>query len=115
MAVNYSLTAKNTRMQAVINAIDAMPQGGELVVTSYASPYAVDLEIADSGSGLTEEVRRRAFEPFFTTKPGGTGLGLAIVYRIAEVHGGQVIAANCFEGGAAFTIRIPRLTPKVAA
>jgi len=102
-------------LNLVINAIDAMPRGGDLVITSYAGLSSIDLEIADSGDGLSEEVRRRAFEPFFTTKSGGTGLGLAIVYRIAEVHGGQVIAANCLEGGAAFTIRLPRLKPKVAA
>jgi signal transduction histidine kinase len=102
-------------LNLVINAIDAMPDGGDLVITSYSGPHSIDLEIADSGAGLSDEVRRRAFEPFFTTKSGGTGLGLAIVYRIAEVHGGQVIAANCFEGGAAFTIRLPRLKPKVAA
>ena len=102
-------------LNLVLNALDAMPQGGELVITSYCGEQAVDLEVADSGSGLSDEVRRRAFEPFFTTKSNGTGLGLAIVYRIAEVHGGQVIAANCFEGGAAFTIRIPHVTSKVAA
>lgn len=102
-------------LNLVINAIDAMPDGGDLVITSYAGPHAIDLEVADSGEGLSDEVRRRAFEPFFTTKSGGTGLGLAIVYRIAEVHGGQVIASNCVEGGAAFTIRLPRLKPKVAA
>jgi signal transduction histidine kinase len=58
---------------------------------------------------------RRAFEPFFTTKRGGTGLGLAIVYRVAEVHGGEVTATNCPEGGAAFTLRIPRPAMEVAA
>ena len=69
---------------------------------------AVELEIADTGPGLSDEVSRRAFEPFFTTKSTGTGLGLAIVDRVAEVHGGEVLATNCPEGGAAFTIRIPR-------
>jgi signal transduction histidine kinase len=55
------------------------------------------------------------FEPFFTTKSNGTGLGLAIVGRIAEMHGGEVRARNCPEGGAAFTIRIPRRALEAAA
>ena len=49
----------------------------------------MELKIADTGPGLSADVRHRVFEPFFTTKPGGTGLGLAIVYRIAEVHGNR--------------------------
>jgi signal transduction histidine kinase len=90
-----------------LNAIDAMPNGGELVITSYSGPHGFELEIADSGPGLSDQVRRRMFEPFFTTKQHGTGLGLAIVSRIAEVHGGDLTARNCPEGGAAFTLRIP--------
>jgi len=102
-------------MNLTLNALDAMPDGGELVVTSYSGRQGVELEIADSGPGLSEDVRCRAFEPFFTTKSGGTGLGLAIVYRIAEVHGGDVVAANCPEGGAAFTLRFPRRALEAAA
>ena len=52
----------------------------------------LELEFADTGEGLSEEVLARAFEPFYSTKQGGTGLGLAIVSRIAEVHGGEVLA-----------------------
>jgi signal transduction histidine kinase len=102
-------------LNLVLNALDAMPDGGELVITSVAGAHGFELEVADSGPGLSEEVRRRAFEPFFTTKNSGTGLGLAIVYRIAEVHGGDVIAANCPEGGAAFTLRIPQRTIQLRA
>jgi signal transduction histidine kinase len=90
-----------------LNALDAMPDGGRLFITTYSGPDGLELEIADTGPGLSEQAQRRAFEPFFTTKSNGTGLGLAIVDRIAEVHGGDVAAANCPEGGAAFTIRIP--------
>ena len=94
-------------LNLILNAVDAMPEGGDLVVTGCRARGVCELEVADSGSGLDESIRRRLFEPFFTTKSGGTGLGLAIVQRIIEAHGGSILAANCPEGGAAFTLRIP--------
>lgn len=99
---------KRAVLNLVLNSLDAMPLGGELEITAVESRDAVELEIADSGPGLSDEARRRAFEPFFTTKSSGIGLGLAIVYRLVESHGGSVIVCNCPEGGAAFTIRLPR-------
>jgi signal transduction histidine kinase len=94
-------------LNLALNALDAMPRGGTLAASSVCGPDEWELKIADSGPGLTEEVQGRVFEPFFTTKRGGTGLGLSIVYRTAEVHGGEVTAGNCPEGGAVFTLRIP--------
>jgi signal transduction histidine kinase len=94
-------------LNLVLNAVDAMPQGGELVVTSYHNGGRLELEIADSGPGLSQEQLDRVFEPFYTTKSTGTGLGLSIVQRIAEAHGGRVTALNCPQGGAAFTIELP--------
>jgi signal transduction histidine kinase len=94
-------------LNLVLNAVDAMPQGGELVVTSFQGRGGFELEIADSGPGLAAEQLERAFEPFYTTKSTGTGLGLSIVQRIAEAHGGRVTALNCPQGGAAFTIELP--------
>jgi len=94
-------------LNLLLNALDVMPDGGELVVAAHAVPTGISIEVADSGPGLSPEARQRAFEPFFTTKSNGTGLGLAIVERIAAVHGGDIVAANGPLGGAAFTIRIP--------
>jgi len=99
---------KRAVLNLVLNSLDAMPNGGELEVTAVEGRDALELEIADSGPGLSDEARRRAFEPFFTTKSSGIGLGLAIVYRLVESHGGSVAVCNCPEGGAAFTIRLPR-------
>jgi signal transduction histidine kinase len=95
-------------LNLVLNAVDAMPEGGELVVTSYFTRGGgFELEIADSGPGLSDDQIQKAFDPFYTTKSTGTGLGLSIVQRIAEAHGGRVTAINCPQGGAAFTIELP--------
>jgi len=102
-------------LNLALNALDAMPDGGELTITGVDGLYGCELEIADSGPGLSDEALRRACEPFFTTKNTGTGLGLAIVQRMAEMHGGQVSVCNCPEGGAAFTLRIPHRRMEAAA
>ncbi|MEM6330860.1 MAG: HAMP domain-containing sensor histidine kinase [Planctomycetota bacterium] len=102
-------------LNLVLNALDAMPGGGDLVVTSYDGAGGFELEVADSGPGLTDEQKKRLFEPFYTTKQQGTGLGLSVVYHVAEAHGGIVTAENCPEGGAALTIKIPRQSMEAAA
>jgi signal transduction histidine kinase len=102
-------------LNLVLNSLDAMQDGGQLVFTSFEGPFGFELEIADSGPGLNEEQILKVFDPFYTTKSDGTGLGLAIVHRIAEAHGGRVTARNCPEGGAAFTIEIPRRAMRMAA
>ncbi len=109
-------------MNLAINARDAMPGGGHLRLrTSLASradaatpapsspgPYA-ELEVSDTGAGMTNEVRQRIFEPFFTTKePGqGTGLGLALVYGIVQETGGQITVRSAPGQGTAFTVFFP--------
>lgn len=94
-------------LNLALNALDAMISGGELVITAFEGPQGFLLEVADSGKGINQVQLDKVFEPFFTTKSNGTGLGLAIVQRIAEAHGGRIRAANCPEGGAAFTIELP--------
>jgi len=99
----------------MLNAIDAMSAGGMLVATSAAGPCTVELEIADSGLALSDEERRQAFEPLATMRRGGSGWALAIVERIAKLHHGSVLVANCPDGGVAFTLRLPRSAALEAA
>ena len=102
------LMLQRALINLVLNAVDAMPAGGELVITAIGTDTGVEIEVADSGPGISDQLRDQVFEPFFTTKGIGMGLGLSIVDRIAELHGGVVTAQNCPEGGAAFTLSIPR-------
>ena len=92
-----------------------MPRRRGTALTACRGPEGTELEVADTGPGVDDSVRKRIFEPFFTTKCEGTGLGLAIVYRIAEAHHGDVRVVNCPEGGAAFIVRIPQRVMEVAA
>ncbi|HEY2893565.1 MAG TPA: ATP-binding protein [Pirellulales bacterium] len=99
----------------LLNALDAMPQGGRVVITACLGARGFELEVADSGPGLSDNVREHLFETCFTTKRGAAGMGLSIVRRIARAHGGEVTAVNCPEGGAAFTVRIPAQASAAAA
>lgn len=94
-------------LNLTLNALDVMPIGGELVITACRTRLGCEIEVADSGPGISATAFNRLFEPFYTTKSKGTGLGLAIVERLVEAHGGQILAANCPEGGAAFTLCLP--------
>ncbi len=98
---------KRAVQNLVRHALASMPDGGELVITSYDGSDAIELEIADSGPTLDSEVRRRIFEPFGASKDLESGLGLAVVRHIALDHGGSASAVTCPEGGTAFTLRFP--------
>ena len=95
-------------LNLMLNAVDAMPDGGQLLLAADREGDAVQIQVADSGAGLDETVLGRVFEPFVTTKESGTGLGLAIVDRIAGAHGGMVTAENRADGGASFRLRFPQ-------
>ena len=109
-------------MNLIVNARDAMPDGGEVTVrawgTSVNEIYARQLDIqpgkyvimtvGDTGHGLSEETMERIFEPYFTTKKTGTGLGLATVYAIIKNAGGSIVVKSNRGKGALFTIYIPQ-------
>jgi signal transduction histidine kinase len=96
----------------VQNAIEALPQGGQVRVSAAASAQGVTLHVEDSGPGLPPEVLHRLFEPLVTTKPTGVGLGLALVKRIAERHGGRVELSSGALGGVRFGVFFPNLIPR---
>jgi signal transduction histidine kinase len=92
----------------LLNALDATPGGGRVDVDLEPTPGGgLRLSVADTGSGIPEQVAQRLFTPFATTKPTGTGLGLSLSRRIAEEHGGTLTAANRPGGGAEFVLTIP--------
>ena len=92
------------------NALDAMPNGGELrISTSLAADDTIMIELRDTGAGLPPESTEAIFEPFFTTKEGGkgTGLGLAICRDIVESYHGRITAQNAPDGGSIFSVYVP--------
>ncbi len=94
----------------IVNAVDAMPQGGLLRLGTCRLPESsrVELTIADTGIGMTEETRAQIFDPFFTTKgPGGSGLGLSVSYGILKRHDGTITVKATPGAGTVFTVTLP--------
>ena len=104
-------------MNLLLNAVDAMPNGGTLTVQTSHEETSLFLRIAirDTGNGIDERVIDKIFRPFYTTKPKGTGLGLSITKRLVEQHGGTICVANHPSGGASFTIDLPIKAEEVAS
>jgi PAS domain S-box-containing protein len=95
-------------MNLIVNAADAMPDGGTIRVSSRLETDDVVFEVADTGTGMTEEVRQQCFEPFFTTKgEQASGLGLAIVHGTIRRHGGKIEVQSEVGRGTSFIIHLP--------
>jgi PAS domain S-box-containing protein len=108
---------KEALTNLLLNAIDAMPQGGVLSIATSAGPDGrAVVTVADTGVGMSEAVRRRIFDPFYTTKgEGGSGLGLAMVYSIVTRHGGDIRVESEPGRGTAFTLTFPPEQHRVPA
>jgi signal transduction histidine kinase len=97
-------------LNLIINAIEAMPDGGELTVSAQVIKDHIELSFADTGPGLSPDALDKVFEPFYTTKAEGIGLGLPISHSIIKCHGGAIVAGNTPDG-AVFTVELPVARP----
>jgi len=98
---------KQAVLNVVVNAIEAMPEGGELRIECSAAGDNVEIRIADTGPGIPPELREKIFRLYFTTKQGGSGIGLAMTFRIVQLHDGTIDFASEPGKGATFVIRLP--------
>ena len=98
---------KRALTNLINNAIQAMPDGGELTVTAYEKEKSVIITVGDTGVGIPENVKPLIFKPLMTTKAKGQGLGLAVVKRLVEALGGQIGFESQEGKGTTFTIELP--------
>lgn len=94
-------------LNLMLNAEDAMPDGGTLTIQARAEDGWVVLDVIDTGCGMPPDVAAKAFQPFVTTKPGGHGLGLATAKKIVLAHGGTIAVQSEPGRGTKFTVRLP--------
>jgi signal transduction histidine kinase len=103
-------------LNLIINAVQAMPAGGMLTVRTFENISAkeIQIEVADTGKGINDEIREKIFQPFFTTKNKGTGLGLAISKQFVEMNGGRISVEQNPGGGTIFRIVFTRIAAEEA-
>jgi signal transduction histidine kinase len=109
---DFLITVDNGKIVRVFsnlikNAIDAMPNGGRLTITSKEINKNAVIEITDTGEGMSEETIKKLWTPFFTTKPKGMGIGLSICKRIIEAHSGRIEVKSVIRKGTTFTVFLP--------
>jgi len=108
----YILNADSEKIQRVFinlikNSIDAMPEGGEISISSKLTNDFLELSFSDNGIGIPDDVLPKLFMPLFTTKAQGMGFGLAICKRIVDAHGGKITVETCKRKGTTFKITLP--------
>jgi two-component system NtrC family sensor kinase len=101
------LQLKQVFLNLILNAIQAMPEGGELTIKTRNVSGAIEASVSDTGIGVKEEELQKIFQPFYTTKKDGTGLGLSISYGIVKEHGGEIYAESHAGSGTTFRIFLP--------
>jgi len=101
---------KQALLNLGLNALDAMPNGGEVELTIEPRDTVIVISIRDTGTGISPDVQARIFEPFFSTKEEGTGIGLYVTQRIIESHRGTITCSSELGKGTTFRIELPRQT-----
>ncbi|MEX1275998.1 MAG: ATP-binding protein, partial [Bacteroidota bacterium] len=96
-------------LNLLANAMEAMPDGGTISITTHRMDENVSVAVEDSGEGVQPAVAARIFDPFFTTKESGTGLGLSIAYEIIHAHQGTLEYVKTNGGGARFILSLPTM------
>jgi CheY-like chemotaxis protein len=92
----------------IFNAVDAMPQGGKIAISTLPQTNWVEVRVSDTGIGMTGEVKKRVFDPFFSTKGvTNSGLGMSVSYGIIKRHGGEILIESEFGKGATFILHLP--------
>lgn len=98
---------KHAVLNLVLNALQATPEGGTIVIAAGGGSRELEIAVRDNGEGMAEEVLPRVFDAFFSTREGGTGLGLPIARRIVEAHGGTLVLESREAEGTVATISLP--------
>lgn len=107
-AIGNAAEIREVLTNIIDNAVDAMPDGGKIKITTGMRDSAVEVKISDNGLGMIDEIKSRVFEPFFTTKKDkGDGLGLSVAYGIISRHNGQIGVESTAGEGTTFTIILP--------
>ncbi len=99
---------KQALLNLILNAVQAMKEGGELSLGWRCDESSVPIQVKDTGEGIPSEILERIFDPFYSTKRGGTGLGLAIVKRIVDEHRGELRVTSQPGAGSTFEMALPR-------
>ncbi|NOY13864.1 MAG: sensor histidine kinase [Deltaproteobacteria bacterium] len=108
-AIGDSSQFKQVFLNLILNALQALPVGGQVWIETQVEGNKILLKFADNGPGIPDADLDKVFDPFFTTREDGTGLGLAITHRIVKNHCGQISVKNRPEGGAEFTLTLQRV------
>lgn len=103
----HSDSLQASLINLVKNALEAMEDGGQLIVRTYVSPRGVALDLIDTGCGMEDNTAIHMFEPFYSTKSGGSGLGLPTARKIIEAHGGRISVQSELGRGTKFVIEFP--------